>query len=89
MGNSYHSKIEKQTTLIKEATSDSSHKVTSAVSSVVDHTKASTNSSIELLLKKLKVETSSLKCPTSLDGCLVVAKKKDKHETETELNQTN
>ena len=32
---------------------------------------------------------SSLKCQTSLDGYLVVAKKKDKHETETELNQTN
>ena len=55
VGNPYHSsKIGKQTTLIKEATSDSSNKVNSAVSSVVDHTKASANSSIEFLLKKLK-----------------------------------
>ena len=90
VGVPYHSsKIGKQTTLIKEATSDSSNKVTSAVSSVVDHTKASANSSMEFYSKNWRIETSSLKWQTSLDGCLVVAKKKDKHETETELNQTN
>ena len=45
--NTYNSsKIGKQTTLIKEATSESSDEVSSIVSSVVDHTKATANSLI-------------------------------------------
>ena len=79
------SKTGKQTTLIKEATSESSNEVTLAVSSVIDHTKATTNSSIDFSLKTLKTEMSLSKCQTSLDGCLVVVKKKDKCEAKTEL----
>ena len=79
------SKIGKQTTLIKEVTSESSDEVTLAVSSATDHTKATANLSIDFLLKTLKIETSSCKCQTSLDRCLVVVKKKDKCEAKTEL----
>ena len=72
----YHSsKTGKQTTLTKEATNESSDEVTSAVSSVVDHAKATTNSSIDFLLKTLKIETYSHKHQTSLDRCLVIVKK--------------
>ena len=64
--NSYHSsKIGKQTTLIKEATSESSNEVTSTVISVVDHAKATVNSAIDISLKTLKIETSSCKRQTS------------------------
>ena len=90
--NAYHSsKIGKQTTLIKEATSESSDEVTSAVSSVVDHAKANPNPSIDFSLKTLKTELSSRECQTSLDGCLAVVKKKDKHEAKTEFvgNESN
>ena len=63
--NAYHSlKIGKQTTLIKEATSESSNEVISTVSGVVDHAKA-TNSAINFSLKTLKIETSSCKRQTS------------------------
>ena len=90
--NAYHSsKIGKQTTLIKEATSERSDGVISAVNSAVDHTKSTVNSSIDFSLKTLKIETSSRKRQTSLDGCLVVVKKKEKREAETELvrNESN
>ena len=84
--NAYHSsKIGKQTTLIKEAKSESFNEVTSALSSVADHTKATANSSIDFPLKTLKIEMLSHKRQTSLDGCLVVVKKKNKYEAETEL----
>ena len=92
MKNAYHSsKIGKQATLLKEATSESSNEVTSAVSNVVDHTKATANSSIDFSLKTLKIETSSRKCQTSLDGCLVFVKKKDKRKSITESvgNESN
>ena len=77
--------------MIKEATSEKSDEVTSAVRSVVDHARATSNSSIDFLLKTLKIETSLHKRWTSLDGCLVVVKKKDKREAETELvgNESN
>ena len=69
VGNAYHSsKIVKQATLIKEATSESSEEVTSTVSSVVDHKKSTVNSSFDFSLKTLKIETSSRKHQTSLDG---------------------
>ena len=57
--NAYHSsKIGKQTTLIKEATRESSDEVTSTVSSVIDHAKATVNSAIDFSLKTLKIEMS-------------------------------
>ena len=60
-----HLKIGKQTTLIKETTSESSNDVTSTVSPVVNHAKATVNSAIDFSLKALKIETSSCKCQTS------------------------
>ena len=64
--NAYHSsKIGKQTTLIKEAPSESSDEVTSTVSSVVDCAKATITSAIDFSLKTLKIETSSCKSQTS------------------------
>ena len=78
IGKSHHSlKTGKQTTLIKEATSESSDEVTSTFSTVVDHTKSTVNSPIDFSLKILKIETSPCKRQTSLDGCLVVVKKKN------------
>ena len=64
--NAYHSsEIGKQTTLIKKATSESFDEVTSTVSSVVDHAKATANSAVGFSLKTLKIETSSCKRHTS------------------------
>ena len=64
--NAYHSsKIRKQTTLIKKATTESSGEVTSTVSNVVDHAKATANSAIDFSLKTLKIEMTSCKCQTS------------------------
>ena len=64
--NAYHSsKISKQTTLIKEAMSESFNEVTSTVSSVVDQAKATVNSAIDFSCKTLKIEMSSCKCQTS------------------------
>ena len=64
--NAYHSsKTGKQTTMIKDATSESSDEVASTVSSVVDHAKATVNSAIDFSLKTLKIETSLCKRQTS------------------------
>ena len=66
--NAYQSsKVEKQTKLMIEE-AKSSNKVASA-DSVVDHAKATVNCSIDFSLKMLKIETSSCKHQTSLDGC--------------------